>query len=46
MSTSTHRRRRSRVGHDDIFWATVTVTGLLAYIGYGFVFALTIGGGR
>ncbi|WP_168627365.1 hypothetical protein [Cryobacterium sp. BB307] len=43
MSSKPQPRRRWQMNHDDLFYGTVTITGLLAYIGYGLLFAWAIG---
>lgn len=45
MTSRVPHRRRWRPNPDDVFYGTVTVTGLLAYIGYG-ILLLQIAGGR
>lgn len=45
MTSHIPPRRRWRPNPDDVFYGAVTVTGLLAYIGYG-IPVLRIAGGR
>ncbi len=44
-SHAPHRRRRWRPSPDDVFYCAATVTGLLAYVGYGLLL-IQIAGGR
>lgn len=45
MTSHVRHRHRWRTDPDDLFYGTVTVTGLLAYIGYG-ILLLPIAGGH
>lgn len=45
MTSPIPHRARWRPNTDDVFYGTVTATGLLTYIGYG-ILLLQIAGGR
>ncbi len=45
MTSRVPHRPRWRANPDDVFYGTVTATGLLTYIGYG-ILLLQIAGGR
>lgn len=44
MTSHVPHRRRRRPNPDDVFYCAVTVTGLLAYVGYGLLLSQIAGG--